>query len=46
MILVTLTPPRVGQVLNDGVERVRIVRVLSFTGTVARLQVEPVPSAE
>lgn len=40
-VLVTFSRPEVGAVLNIGGERFRIVRVVSWTGTVADLEVEP-----
>lgn len=39
LLLVTMNPPRAGAIVNvDGV-RYRVARVLSWTGTVARLEI-------
>jgi hypothetical protein len=39
MVLVTMNEPYAGMIINDGYQRVRVVRVRRWTGTVADLEV-------
>lgn len=43
LLLVTMNPPQAGQVVNVDGLRYRVVRLLRWTGTVARLEIERVP---
>lgn len=40
LLLVTMNPPQPGQVVNVDGLRYRVVRLLRWTGTVARLEIE------
>lgn len=42
LLLLTLNEYEAGQIINVDGQRFRVVRVIRWTGTVARLEIEPV----
>ena len=42
LLLLTMNEYQAGQIVNVDGQRFRIVRVIRWTGTVARLEIEPV----
>lgn len=43
LLLVTMNEYKAGQIVNVDGQRFRVVRVIRWTGTVARLEIEAIP---